>query len=875
MGGGGVAEDAAWRAFQALASQSQPHEAIQNLRVMGLPEDKLEALLTRHDLEAQQIVQLREPLGLSREGRVPWYTGPRPDDVNWPPLEKRLTRKIGEESAAKIDRASSKVVAMLDHPATPAFSSKGLVVGHVQSGKTSNYTAVICKAADRGYRMFIVLSGIHNALRTQTQLRLVSDIVSTNPTVWHQLTSPERDFVPPAYAASLLAGNDQALLLVVKKNAVVLRKLRKWLRSASEHLANVPTLIIDDEADQATVATKTINPLIADIMESLPKACYVGYTATPFANLLIDPADVKDFYPRDFILSLERTSAYQGPETLFGRDPVDGEDPADVPGGLDLVRDVPAEELPELRPRNHSEAATFAPEITDSLRRAVFWFWLATAARRVRDGDVRHSSMLVHAHSDTSVHDSFAGPLRGLRSDVLAELSAGTSELTTELRELWAAETQRVVAEDLGETAIAFTELEPYLPAVVTDTKVILDHYRSQDRLNYDNGPQTVIAVGGNTLSRGLTLEGLVVSFFVRSADVYDTLLQMGRWFGYRPGYSDLPRIWMPTQVREWFMHLATVEAEMRKEIDRYLVEHKSPLDMAVRIRSHPKMKVTAPTKMASAVRAAAAYGGQLVESRYFPVEPRAEAAAWLSENDRAVRSFLEICCGAVPAEVGGQAERAGKLLWRGMPSSAVRAFIRAYRFHEKSVEADRELIDQYIDGRVRAGGLHRWNVAVMGTAPAKAEKTIVLPDGRTVGMVRRSRLENTKDLDHADIKTLSGPRDEAVDLDVPADWDGTGRTAYSRLRVDRAPETGLVMLYPIDPVSKPTAKYRVALDAPAEVVWGVAVVFPQPSVGVDLTVEYDFVAADLSKVFPGAIADPETDITVLSEDLDGAGTDS
>ncbi len=146
----------------------------------------------------------------------------------------------------------------------------------MQSGKTSNFTAVICKAADRGYRMFIVLSGIHNALRTQTQLRLVNDIVSANPTVWHQLTSPEQDFVPPPYAASLLAGNDQALLLVVKKNAVVLRKLRRWLRSASEHLANVPTLIIDDEADQATVATRTINPLIADIMESLPKAATSG-----------------------------------------------------------------------------------------------------------------------------------------------------------------------------------------------------------------------------------------------------------------------------------------------------------------------------------------------------------------------------------------------------------------------------------------------------------------------------------------------------------------------------------------------------------------------------------------------------------------------
>lgn len=876
MSNSGVADEAAWDAFQDFASHSQPHEAIQRLRVLGLPEDRLEALLTRHDLEATRIVQLREPLGLSREGRIPWYTGPRPDDVNWPPLQKRLARKLGEQSAAKIDGASSKVVAMLDHPATPEFSSKGLVVGHVQSGKTSNFTAVICKAADRGYRMFIVLSGIHNALRTQTQLRLVNDVVSTNPTVWHQLTSVERDFVPPAYAASLLAGNDQALLLVVKKNAVVLRKLRRWLQSASEHLTNVPTLIIDDEADQATVATKTINPLIAGIMESLPKACYVGYTATPFANLLIDPTDVGDFYPRDFILSLERTAAYQGPETLFGRDPMDGEDPADVPGGLDLVRDVPGEELPRLRPRSRADAATFVPEVTGSLRRAVMWFWLATAARRVRDEEIRHSSMLIHAHSDTRVHDSFAAPLLALRDDLLAGVVSGDNEVMAEFRGLWEAETRRVAAEDLDEVPIAFAQLEPHLVAVVNDTKVILDHYRSQDRLNYDDGAQTVIAVGGNTLSRGLTLEGLVVSFFVRSADVYDTLLQMGRWFGYRPGYSDLPRIWMPAEVREWFMHLATVEAEMRKEIDRYLIEHKSPLDMAVRIRTHPKMKVTAPSKMSNAVRAAAAYGGQLVESRYFPVRPEDDAARWLAANADAVRAFLvSVEAGASTAQRAGGANDTGKPLWRGVPSDAVLSFLRRYRFHEKSVEADGALIEQYIRGRVEAGGLRRWNVAVMGTPTAQAKDTVELPDGRMVGMVTRSRLQNTRDFDYADIKTLSGSRDEAIDLDVPADWDGEGRSAYSRLRLEQVPETGLVMLYPIDPVSEPKGKYRVNLDAPASVVWGVALVFPQPSVGVDLTVEYDFVAADLSKVFPGAIADEEVDIGVLTEDLDAVGLEA
>ncbi|MBF0688427.1 MAG: Z1 domain-containing protein [Cellulomonas sp.] len=870
-----VVEDAAWNAFTGFTSRSQPHEVIQGLRAMGFPEDRLDALLARHELKAREIIQLREPLGISREGRVPWYIGPRSGDVNWPPLEKRLVRKLGSESAAKIDAASSKVVAMLDHPATPEFAAKGLVVGHVQSGKTSNFTAVICKAADRGYRMFIVLSGVHNALRAQTQARLVSDIVGANPTFWHQITSAERDFVPPANAASLLAVKDQALLLVVKKNAVVLRKLRRWLLSASEHLAQVPTLIIDDEADQATVATKTINPLIADIVEGLPKVCYVGYTATPFANLVIDPSDERDFYPRDFVLSLERPSSYQGPETLFGRRALDGEDPADVPGGLDVIRDIAEEELPDLRPRSRADIPGFAPRITDSLRDALLWFWLATAARRCRSGTAEHSSMLVHAHSDTRVHDSYAEPLRQFRSLTLGALRSGDTRLETELRRLWHDETSRVPASELGESPLAFADVFALLTAVVSDTDVILDHYRSQDRLNYDGGPRTVIAVGGNTLSRGLTLEGLVVSFFVRSADVYDTLLQMGRWFGYRPGYSDLPRIWMPAQLRDWYAHLATVEEEIRREIDRYLVEHKSPLDLAVRIRSHPKMRISAAGKMTNAVRAAAAYGGELVESRYFPVAPKEEAGAWLDRNAAAVNDFLTRCAIRGREDSATVPASTGKVLWRGVSSRDVVTFLESYSFHERSVEADRDLLVRYIDGRVRAGGLKSWNVAVMGQPTARALKVLELPHGASVGMVRRSRLKNSPITACADIKTLSGSRDEAIDLVVSAGAAKLGRTGYARLRVEQTPETGLVLLYPIDPLSPTTLRGREELDAPADVVWGAALVFPQPSVGSDLPVHYDFFSADLSGIFPALDEDDEVDLAILDEDLDGVESDA
>jgi hypothetical protein len=535
---------------------------------------------------------------------------------------------------------------------------------------------------------------------------------------------------------------------------VVLRKLKRWLSSAKAHLQNCPVLLIDDEADQATIATKSINPLITGVIESLPRICYLGYTATPFANLLADPSGT-DFYPRDFILSLPRSAEYQGPETLFGRSALDGEDPETTPGGLDMIREIPHDEVGQLRPAKKAEIPNFEPEMTPSLQHAIEWFWLATAARRVRSAAVDHSSMLIHAHSDTKVHDSYRDPLETFQTSVLSRLSAGDTALTDQLRALWNEETARVTAAQLGEQQVSFEAVMQIVPQVVADTKIVMDHYRSTDRLDYESGPVTVIAVGGNTLSRGLTLEGLVVSVFVRSSDVYDTLLQMGRWFGYRPGYSDMPRIYMPSEMRRWFTHLATVEAEMRLEIDRLLTEHKTPLDLAVRIRCHPKMRVTAPSKQKAAVRAAAAYGGALVESRYFPAAPEAEAEAWLDDNAQAVDELLN----AAAAEGTYESIDTGKSLWRNVPTDVVLRFVNSYRFHDMTTDAGGGLMSAYIEKRREMGGLHSWNVAVVGNKTIREEtKAALLPDGKRVGMVARTRtLSSAKD-DVADIRTLTGP---------------------------------------------------------------------------------------------------------------------
>ncbi|PGH43255.1 endonuclease [Micromonospora sp. WMMA1996] len=863
----------AWETYRNFLDHAPPHQVTQQLRSLSVPENLIAELIKRHEVETTKILELKEPLGLGRENATPWYAGPRKGDRNWPAFKAHLQRNLDEDAVDTINEASDKVVAMLDHPAKPAFDSRGLVVGHVQSGKTSNFTGVICKAADRGYRIFIVLSGVHNALRRQTQTRLIRDVVRLNPTLWHQITTPEHDFTPPPNPAALLAAKDQHLLLVVKKNAVVLRKLRKWLVGARAHLQNCPALLIDDEADQATIATKSINPLIAGVLRQLPRVCYVGYTATPFANLLADPVGKEDFYPRDFILSLPRSEDYQGPETLFGRSPLDGEDPANVPGGLDMIREIPDDEVAAMRPAKKSDIATFEPKVTPSFRKAILWFWLSTAARRVRSGKAEHSSMLVHAHSDTRVHDSYKLPLEQLKLETGKQLAAEDHGLLVELRRLWEAETGRVPADELGEHSVTYEDVAGFLPQVITDTKIIMDHYRSTNRLDYESGATTVIAVGGNTLSRGLTLEGLVVSVFVRSSDVYDTLLQMGRWFGYRPGYKDLPRIYMPAEMRRWFTHLATVEAEMRSEIDRLLVEHKTPLEMAVRIRCHPKMRVTAPSKQKAAVRAAAAYGGALVESRYFPAGKGEEAEKWHANNAKAVMRLLQ-ASGTDGWQDGSPVP--GRRLWRDVPGDHILRFVRTYRFHEKSTDAAAGLISAYIEKRMDTGGLTAWNVGVLGVDPApnaskagSSPKKVELPGGDVVGTVVRTRLTANRYDDVADIKTLTGSRDEGLDLKldkVPA----VNRTILQNERSKQQPEKGLVLLYPIDAESKATKQDRADLNivGPA-VVWGGALVFPKPIGGQDVEVEYDYLAADLSRVFPAATDEEPEDVSVLDQDLD------
>ncbi|MGW5336415.1 Z1 domain-containing protein [Streptomyces bauhiniae] len=845
--------DGMYETFKALLDTFPPSEAVKRLEMLGVGLEVIEQIRERHEQQTIRIKELEEPHAVVLGNRDTWYTGPQDKDKCWPAIVD-LLRKDGwpEDPAIRsLDESSTRVVSLLNHPKENSFSTRGLVVGYVQSGKTTNFTSVMAKAADRGYKLFIVLAGIHNGLRRQTQARLAQQLVEPNPSLWSQLTMVEKDFTPQANPASYFGkSNKTHVLCVVKKNATVLRKLARWLEEASDYLQDCPALIIDDEADQATVATKSINPLILDIMSNLPRSAYVGYTASPFANLLIDPS-AKDLYPRDFVVNLPKPTGHFGTEVLFGRYALDGEDPEQVDDGYDMIRSVPLDDVARVRPESRADIEGFDPDITDTLRRSIEYFWLVTAARRVRRRGNPHSTMLIHTSVNTAVHNSFKRPLEHLLRRTAESLD--DTVLLSRLRNLWNEETARVPAEELGEKKVEFDELEPELPRVLRNCRIIMDNSSSEDRLDYENGPVVAIAVGGNTLSRGLTLEGLSVSYFVRSVSAYDTLLQMGRWFGFRNGYADLPRIWMTDELAEWFRHLATVETEMRRDIDTYMTEAENPLTFAVRLRTHPALRVTAAAKMRDAVTAASSYGGKRVQTHYFRTD-----AEWLRSNIKAARDLVAAATqNAVRIE---ERQSEGRYVFRDVPHDVVTDFLSVYKFHDKSPENDADLITGYIRKRVKAAdSLRRWNVAVVGNP---AGESFSLTDRVSVGLSTRARLAVTSTDPHfADIKTLMSRRDAAVDLD--GDTAKLTEKQIMDLRHALLPDTGLLVLYPIDKTSTPSPnkKLRAPLNA-EEHVMGVGLVFPEPRQE-DSTVE-KYISADLSGV---RIEDEDYSMLVEGED--------
>lgn len=714
--------------------------------------------------------------------------------TNWERLESTLRSSPGWEprQVASLASESLRVLRQLHDPRrNEPFQDRGLVVGYVQSGKTANYTAVAARAADAGYRIVIVLSGVHDSLRRQTQRRLERELASSPG--WVLLTGSVADF--QGGDTRVLAGPG-TFLLVAKKNVAVLAKIDQWLEEAAPFLAHMPVLLIDDEADQASINTRgnrapdpavgdedeeeeerapsKTNALIRSILGRTPKAAYVAYTATPFANILIDPSAVdrivgSDLFPKDFVIQLPRPRGYIGTEELFG--PTISE--------RDAVRVVPDSDVRALRaPRRRKLAGvTLESEpdgLPDSLRDALVFFCIAGGVRSLRPGLAGKShTMLVHVSQRTADQERIAGRIRD-QLELWREAERQGQRLEPLFEEAWAANRGGIDA-PCDDVAVVRAGV-----AVMRALDVLVLNSVTGEDLEYEDRPgRHIVAVGGNRLSRGLTLEGLTVSYFLRTATMCDTLLQMARWYGFRSGYEDLIRIWTTDGIARWFTELALVEQSLRDSIVALGRAGRRPDQMAIRLRAHSSLLLTARNKSAAAISQRDSWSGEHPQTVLLPLTESVK----LRHN----RSLADDLLAALPGMGTGH----GGLLARDVSPELMCSFLRGYRTHDEVVAFQSGQLADWIMGRVAEGELIDWSVFV--ASPASDRQVII--GGRQVGLVRRSRVSSES------IGILTDPRHEGVDLPLGPDAYRRAGGTYDAdaMRAARPPTQGLLLVYPLD----------------------------------------------------------------------------
>lgn len=759
-------------------------------------------------------MQVRLPLPLTLKPRLALWT----DGTAWTNWSRheaylRSLPKWKPHQIASVAEESLRIISKTTPVGRPEFQCRGLVVGYVQSGKTANFTAVAARAADVGYRLIIVLSGIHDSLRNQTQRRLDLELAGVGVD-WITLTDESTDFHEPVVADGFASTG--TVLIVAKKITPILKRLSQWFGKLEGRLAEVPVLLIDDEADQASINTRgnrrdpsidtdtvpdddtspsLTNALIRDILRRIPRATYIAYTATPFANILIDPdaSDSQvgeDLFPKDFVVQLPRPDGYTGTEELFGTSAQ----------GRDVLRPVDPADVKALKPkqRKRSEAivARGPLDLPQSLADALLTFALAGAIRLLRGQAGKSHTMLVHVsqlqQDQLRIGAAIDEQIRNWFHHESAEPGV--------LRQMF-----RSMLVGLGTVELPCAE-EAVLEEAVTNLarlEVVVLNSTTGDELDYDVKPgRQLVAVGGNRLSRGLTLEGLTIAYFLRTTTLADALLQMARWYGFRSGYEDLIRIWTTEGIAQWFVELALVEESLRDSITALNKAGRRPDQMAIRMRAHSKLLLTSKNKSRMLTDDAQSWSGENPQTILFPLYDR----ELLERNVDLASALLRQHPPTQDAQGGAIAH--------DVPAEDIALFLRRYEGHPNSIAFQGAEIADWILERAEAGELVNWKVFV---ANPQRERQVML-GGRPFGLVRRSLQANES------IGILIDPRHEGVDLNGgPENYRSASGFNARAMREDRPAQQGLLLLYPLDPEP---------LRAPTQAVLGLALSLPRTTDG-------------------------------------------
>ena len=809
----------------------------------------------------------------------------------WTTYKTKLIKKLKIDNANSIEESAHRALNKLSLDTTSGPAIKGLIVGNVQSGKTSNMAALMAMGADLGFNLFIVLSGSIENLRIQTQNRLINDLNGATDVSWIPINNVSTN-TSYEYALSKLelqSNSRHRYLMVCLKNSTRLTNLLTWLNKDGKSRQLIKLLIIDDEADQAGINTKTkivksktnpediertkINNIIVDLLNNrdekskptkikLKAINYVAYTATPYANILNEKPGINSIYPSNFVGSLGVSNEYFGPQQIFGLE-------SENLDGMNIINEVSDGDLKKLKNIYDKNSST----LPDSLKNSILWFYCGLASMRVKNW-AKPFSMLIHTSQKQEHHKLIAELIKNWIK------SFDTMSFIKECKRVYQEQTTKFTIDKFWESYpkygskkvdnyLDFKQIANELVSLFNNglTSILIDDknepkyskgvhlcidncahnylensnehirllYPTRD-LDYATG---FIVIGGATLSRGLTIEGLISTYFLRTVKQADSLMQMGRWFGYRKGYELYPRIWISNDTYNKFKFLSVMDYELRlkmKEMEDYNI---SPEKCGIKILNYAtrKLLITAKNKSKAAELIDKGFDGITTQNTMF------------FQDENILKSNYDITINFINNLIGKPLEINSRLLWKNIDSNLVIDYMEKLKFPNNDSKAmDVKLFGKWFAKLKKDGTLENWNVAISGSS--ECSKTQF---GKySIYLTNRSKKSEDKD-GIIRIGALRSPQDLYIDIDKnnpnlnSTDIEkitSRSTTAFQEIRTKVGlNHTPLLVIYVIDHASKAQNSNRIDMNTKTNLI-GLMVLIPENN---DPNTYEDYIGINLS----------------------------
>lgn len=626
------------------------------------------------------------------------------------------------------DTLDEKLMNCLGNPKSNRdFFRRGLIIGDVQSGKTSTYIGLMCKAADAGYKVFILLTGTIESLRRQTQERVEEGFIGINmsddngdgvrvgvgldnkPLFAKAMTSRKRDFTGDIDTiADSFANNNQAVVFVIKKNTTTLQKLKKWLLKLNAdprtQKINEPMLLIDDEADNASINTSKdkedpskINKLIRELASVFTKSNYVGFTATPFANVFIDPEttekmETQDLFPEDFIVALPTPDNYVGATKIFSEN-------GKFHNQLVYIEDA-GNEAEDDKAFYFKHKKDWRGDLPESLTDSIYAFYLANALRDLRGDADKHRSMLVNISRFVAVQKYIKEQIEEIHKKAYRAIKFNLNGQSSDLRDPILKRLYDIYKLHFSSVEFSWKDIANVLFKSIENIKIrVVNSSKSSEKLIYPKKESLrVIAIGGLALSRGLTLEGLIISYFYRNTSTYDVLMQMGRWFGYRKDYEDLFRIWTAESSAEWYAEIAEAAEQLKLDMEVMRDRELKPKDFGIRVRNNSSdLQITSYNKMRNTTDeydAEGGYFGGSIETQYLEANAKVQQS-----NYEAVNKMIDQCNKAnLSFERKQNANYKGRYMFCDVPKSIIQDLVEGISVSPYCMDFDPSQIKEFLD---------------------------------------------------------------------------------------------------------------------------------------------------------------------------------